>query len=140
VGKALSLEEMLLRDEGERLKVYLDSRGISTIGVGRNLRDTGISQDESRFLFKNDIERVRWEVGQALPWTLWMVGARRAVIYAMAFQLGTSGLLGFKKMLEAVKGQYWDAAAHEMRESLWYKQVPERAERMAKQMETGEWQ
>lgn len=42
---AMLLSE-LSRDEGRRLKPYLDTVGKTTIGVGRNLTDVGISEDE----------------------------------------------------------------------------------------------
>ena len=48
------LMDELIRDEGLRLKVYLDSEGIETIGVGRNLQK-GITRDEAMFLLNNDI-------------------------------------------------------------------------------------
>lgn len=40
------LSAVLCRDEGVRLKPYRDSLGILTVGVGRNLRDKGISLHE----------------------------------------------------------------------------------------------
>jgi lysozyme len=65
-------------DEGERLKVYndatgepvrvLEGGGVPTIGVGRNLRDRGISEDESLYLFNNDLNATWVELVKQLPW------------------------------------------------------------------------
>ena len=44
------LDDMIRRHEGERLKIYSDSKGIPTIGIGRNLRDRGITPAESQML------------------------------------------------------------------------------------------
>lgn len=40
-----SLQEQLIRDEGVRKFPYKDTVGKTTIGVGRNLDDVGLSQD-----------------------------------------------------------------------------------------------
>jgi lysozyme len=66
--------------------------------------------------------------------------ARQAVVYAMAFQMGLKGLLGFRSTLDSMRDERYANAAEGMRQSKWAKQTPERANRMAYQMETGEWQ
>ena len=133
-----SLREALLRDEGVRLKVYTDSRGVPTIGVGRNLRDKGISMAEAEMLLENDL-RDAFRIADHLPWITDLDEPRRNVIFNMAFNLGVQGVLGFTKTLELVKqGRYVEAAA-EMLRSEWAKQVGARAERLALQMEHGSW-
>jgi lysozyme len=63
------------------------------------------------------------------------------VIIGMAFQLGTSGMLGFRRAIAAARDGRWDVAADEMLDSKWAREdTPARAQRMARQMETGEWQ
>ena len=51
----MTLRDQIIRDEDCRLRVYYDPLGVPTIGVGRNLRDKGISQTEADFLLGNDI-------------------------------------------------------------------------------------
>jgi lysozyme len=58
----------------------------------------------------------------------------------MSFQLGVDGLLGFKNTLKMIEQRNYEAAAAGMLNSLWAKQTPERANRMAEQMRTGIWQ
>jgi len=62
------LREDLIADEGIRLKPYLCPAGKTTIGVGRNLDDVGITEDEAMEMLENDIERVKSQLAKALPW------------------------------------------------------------------------
>lgn len=72
------------------------------------------------------------------PWFLGLDDVRRAVMVAMAFQLGMPRLLGFVLFLGAMRDQRWNAAAGEIRDSRWHKQTFLRAERCARAIETGE--
>lgn len=131
------LERELIIDEGKRNKVYKDSLGIETIGVGRNLKDRGLSDEEIAFLLRNDIALVCDELDRELPWWRQMSDARQRVLANMCFNLGMSRLLGFKNTLEAMKaGRYKDAAAG-MLASKWAGQVGDRAKRLAEMMERG---
>ena len=51
-----ALIEELKRDEGVVFTLYKCSAGKNTIGVGRNLDDRGITEDESDYLLSNDID------------------------------------------------------------------------------------
>lgn len=133
------LTTALVRDEGERLKPYRCTAGKLTIGVGRNLDDVGITREESRALLAGDIARIRAEVDRALPWAKNLDEARYAVLLNMCFNLGLAGLLGFKNTLAMVQAGDYAGAAEGMLASKWAKQVGARADRLAKQMETGNW-
>lgn len=133
-----TLVERITRHEGVRLKPYRDTAGKLTMGVGRNLDDVGISMDEAMYMLDNDIRDAVKGVNKALPWMLGLDDARRDILYEMAFQLGLTGLLGFKKMLLAVREREYKQAAQQMRDSKWYKQTPARAEELAGIMETEE--
>ena len=60
----MPLINMLKRHEGVRDKVYICSAGYETIGVGRNISESGLglSDDEIEYLLKNDIEGCRNEL------------------------------------------------------------------------------
>jgi lysozyme len=134
------LELMLLRDEGERLEAYADSRGILTIGVGRRIDGGGgISEEESRFLLRNDIAKATAVCSSSFTWFLLLDPARQAVLISMAFQLGERGLKGFQRFLGAAEKGEWDVAAEEMLRSSWAQQTPARVARLAAQLKTGEW-
>jgi lysozyme len=137
------LTKQLRRDEGERFSAYQDHLGYWTIGVGRLIdarRGGVISAEESAYLLSNDIDSRIKSLEKHLPWFNDLDEARRGALVNMAFQMGINGLLGFKNTLEAVRTGNYEQAAKGMRESKWYTQTPNRAERIAKQMETGEWQ
>lgn len=63
-----------------------------------------------------------------------------ASLLNMAFQMGVDGLLGFKNTLELIRTGSYEKAAEGMLSSLWAKQTPARAKRLAVQMRTGVWQ
>ena len=48
-----SLENQLIDHEGLELKPYQCTADKLTIGVGRNIEDRGITEDEARYLLKN---------------------------------------------------------------------------------------
>jgi lysozyme len=138
-----SVEAMLRREEGEVLHVYKDSLGFDTIGVGILVdarKGGGLLPEESAFILNNRISIMRDKLRRRWPWTMKLNEARQAVLIAMAFQMGVDGLAQFANTLNNVEAGFYDKAASGMLRSLWAKQTPARANRMAKQMETGEWQ
>ena len=138
----MNLIQQLKNEEGSVPHAYQDSLGFWTIGVGRLIdeRKGGLLYpDEIDYLLQNDIKRKTDGLNDALPWFHLLDEARQAVLIQMAFQMGVKGLLAFSTTLSHVRvGRYAEAAVA-MLESLWARQTPERAARMSKQMETGEW-
>lgn len=138
----MNLRSQLVEFEGRVAYAYPDSMGFLTIGVGRlvDKRKGGhLSDTEIDFLLDNDIAAKSAEVLTALTWVAAMNEPRQAVVIGMSFQMGLKGLLGFTGTLEAMRDERYADAAERMRLSLWAKQTPERARRLAFQMETGEW-
>jgi len=139
----MNLAEQLRQEEKAVPFAYQDNLGYWTIGIGRLVdrrKGGGLSEDEMACLLANDIRAKTSEVLKALPWVAKLNEPRQAVLIGMAFQMGTSGLLGFKQTLQAVQTGRWAEAEAGMLVSTWAKQTPERAKRMGKQMLTGEWQ
>lgn len=131
------LEKALVRDEGLIKLAYEDTVGKVTIGVGRNLDDLGITEDEAMYLLRNDIERVKMEVEDRCEWIADLDATRRDVIYNMVFNLGIVRFLKFKKTISAVaKGDYIEASL-QMLDSKWAHQVGRRAIRLAETMSSG---
>lgn len=138
----MNLVEQLRRDEGEKLSAYQDHLGYWTIGVGILIdarKGGGITLEESAYLLNNRISAKATELSVKLPWFSSLDQIRRAALTNMAFQLGVAGVLGFPSMLKALKEGRWDDAEKHALDSLWAKQTPERAKRVAKQLRTGEW-
>jgi Phage-related lysozyme (muraminidase) len=133
------LIEQLIDHEGLKLKPYECTAGKLTIGVGRNLEDRGISDDEAEYLLHNDIEIVERELLEAQPLVSMLDAVRQRVLVDMGFNLGTPTLMKFQKMWDAVEDEDWEEASAQMLDSRWAKQVGRRAVRLADAMKTGEW-
>lgn len=136
-----TLVEDLIRDEGVRNKPYKDSVGKTTIGVGRNLDDVGLSDDEVEYLLRNDIARTRADLEHHLPWVKNLDIVRYNVLMNMAFNMGADtpgkGLLSFRNTLRYVRNGEWEKAAQGILNSKYAKQVGVRADRLAAKMREG---
>ena len=135
------LREMLRRHEGVRNFVYLCSEGYETIGVGRNIADSGLglSEDEVDFLLDNDIKRVREELNDEYYWFGALNDARQEAMIDISFNLGQTRLRGFKKALDAMSTEDFDRAADEFMDSKWSEQVGNRAAEVTEMIRTGEY-
>lgn len=131
------LRDMLIRHEGLRRKPYRDSVGKLTIGVGRNLDDVGITREEALILLDHDIAKVKRDVTRAFPWFRRLNSVRRTVVLNMVFNLGLPRFRRFKRAIAAMKDGRWDAAAREMLDSKWARQVKGRARELARLMREG---
>jgi len=152
------LIDQLILHEGLELKVYKDTLGIDTIGVGRNLEDrgitdgelmhmnllreeihtTGISEEDARFLLGNDIDIVERELLDAHPCMERLDDVRIRVLLDMAFNLGVPRLRKFKNMWAGIHEGDYIRAGDEMMDSRWANQVGARAVRLCKMMKEGE--
>lgn len=132
-----ALLSQLLKHEGLRLKPYTDTVGKLTIGVGRNLTDKGISEEEAYLLLMNDLKEVIADLS-TFEWYEGLDEIRKRVVIDMRFNLGPGGFRTFTNTIKAIsEGRYQDAAQG-MRRSKWARQVGRRAERLVRMMETGE--
>jgi len=132
-----SSSKLIRAHEGLRLTPYKDSRGILTIGFGRNL-ERGISEDEATQLFERDLREARVAARQ-YKWFKRLSRARRAVVVDMQYQLGARGFSSFAKTIAALADQDFETAADEMLRSRWHEQTPARAERLSAMMRSDEW-
>lgn len=79
----------LVRHEGLRLKPYRCTAGKLTIGVGRNLEDKGISQQEAYELLENDIRECEVQLLTEIPDIYLSLDInRKVVLINMCFNLG----------------------------------------------------
>lgn len=133
------LYKQLDLDEGRRKKPYRCTAGKLTIGVGRNLDDRGLRDDEIDLMLAND---VRESIGdcRALFRSFDQLSApRQEVLVNMMFNLGVTRLSGFKKLIAAVAAGNWVEAERQMLDSKWADQVGARADRLATAMRKGAW-
>ena len=131
------LSSTIKRHEGLRLEMYKDSVGKHTIGYGHNLDDLGITQEQADKLFSDDITKVIYELLGIPEFRAIKNKARREVLINMSFNLGLPKLLGFRKMWAAVMAEAWEAAADEMLDSRWARQVGHRAVELSEIMRAG---
>lgn len=124
--------------EGVRQHVYLDTEGIETIGVGRNLVHRGLSNDEIELMLANDIRDFQEEVEKAFPWWSDLDDVRQRVIVDMAFNMGLGSLSKFVNTLSHIEDGRYEEAGVEMLDSKWARQVGERANVLSNMMRTGE--
>ena len=124
--------------EGVRSKVYLDTEGIETIGVGRNLRDRGLSDDEIELMLANDIRDFQEEVERAFSWWSDLDDVRQRVVVDMAFNMGLGSLSKFVNTLSHIENGRYEEAGVEMLDSKRARQVGERANVLSNMMKTGE--
>ena len=145
--------------EGLELRVYKDSLGIDTIGIGRNLEGRGISKAEldhmdfpsidavyehgiteadAYYLASNDIAIVEDELARAKPCVYDLDAVRQLIVMDMAFNMGVPRLCKFKKMWNAIHENNFDAASIEMMDSRWARQVKSRAKKLSDAMKSGE--
>ena len=133
------LKQILLGDEGKKLKVYPDSLGVLTIGVGRNLQTKGISSEEANYLLENDIQEALADIEAIFhaDTLTHLNDARQLALVDMAFQLGRDRLRKFTKFIAAIEDSEWEKAAIEGLNSLWARQCPERAHRITWMIQYG---
>ena len=144
-------KNMVKLHEGLRLTAYKDSLGFWTIGYGHLLNQNRdwygytITQAEADALFDKDWEEHVLDLVAAIPWIVFLDDVRQAVLADMCFNLGIEpfdhdGYKDWPIFIGQVKEGAYSEAAQNMWSTLWAKQVKERAERLAKMMETGKWE
>ncbi len=134
---ATKLRRELERDEGLRLKPYRCTAGHLTIGIGHNLDANGIPPVVVDALYEYDVSMVERDLDHALPWWRGLSDARQRALVNMCFNMGIGRLMGFRKMLTALRAGDWNEAAQEALDSAWAHQVGPRAGRIAKMLAEG---
>lgn len=135
----MNLIDQLVKHEGVRHKVYTCPAGKMTIGVGRNLEDLGLSDDEIYYLLKNDIRRVDEELNNAFRWYKNLDSVRKDAMINMGFNLGLPRLRGFRLALKCMETGDYREAAVEFLDSLWAEQVGRRALDVSHMIQYGEY-
>ena len=145
----------LKHSEGCRLEAYQDSEGVWTIGYGsiryarndtvgtgdkRETRQVAkgdpvregdrITQEQAELELGRDIYVACHDLEHALPWTERLPTPALESLVRMSFQLGVPRLLGFKRMLAALRRHDFAEAVLEGFDSKWARQTPKRAVRV----------
>ena len=138
------LREELTEDEGCKYEIYLDHLGYPTFGIGHLVREsdpehgeeigTSVSEDRVIEAFESDIETVLSDCETLYPNFNSLPEEAQLIIANMMFNLGYPRLSKFKGMKRGVDSEDWNAAADEMVDSRWYRQVTNRADRLVERM------
>lgn len=134
------LVKQLKRHEGLRLKPYKCTSNKTSIGVGRNLDDIGISEKEAEMLLLNDIEEAKRQLAAHFPWTADLDEVRLAALINFTFNVGIGTVSKFVNAMDLLKDGKFDMASEEFLQSRWANQVGQRAIDVTEQIRTGEWQ
>jgi len=138
------LREEIAVDEGVKYEIYLDHLGLPTFGIGHLVLEsdpehgaevgTPVSEDRVNECFDKDVEvvledcKTLYEDFEELP------EEAQLIIANMMFNMGRPRLSQFKGMKRGVDARDWNAAADEMVDSRWYRQVTNRAQRLVDRM------
>ena len=138
------LRKELEVDEGVKYEIYNDHLGYPTFGIGHLVLDddpesgqqtgTIVSKDRVAEAFDHDVETVISDCERLYPEFDELPEEVQLIIANMMFNMGRPRLSKFKGMKAGVDSQDWKAAADEMIDSAWYRQVPNRAGRLVKRM------
>ena len=138
------LMESVMKHEGYRNKVYLDTLGKRTVGVG-HLCVEDFWEDDKEYEEKFLMEILADDLQNAIK------GAREVkeehsctdideiaqeILVEMVFQLGKNGVSKFRNMWKALAEKNYIGASFEMLDSKWAKQTPNRAKSMAELMKS----
>lgn len=134
---AQKLKRSLVRHEGYKRFPYMDSVGKTSIGIGYDLSDRGISDEWINTQYQNDVDYFYSELCQHFKWFPDLNHDRQIALVDMCFNLGLKRFLGFEKMLAALAQGDYEKAAQEMLNSEWAQQVKGRANELAEGMRSG---
>ena len=134
------LREQLEIDEGVKYVIYLDHLGYKTFGIGHLITahdpengwsvDTDVDEYRVQEAFEDDVQGVISDCEKLYVQWEHLPEEAQQVIANMMFNMGRPRLSKFKGMKRGVDARDWNAAADEMVDSRWYRQVTNRADRL----------
>ena len=139
--------EQLKIDEGVVNEIYLDHLGYPTFGVGHLILEsdeefgrevgTPVTEERVRSCFERDLDIAIGECELLYEDGVFgdLPDEVQQILVNMMFNMGRTRLSKFKKMHAAILESDWKTAAVEGRDSRWYKQVTNRAERLMSRLE-----
>lgn len=139
------LKETLKVDEGVVYEIYNDHLGFATFGIGHLVLEsdpefgqavgTPVSEERVDECFEKDVESVISDCKKLHDGWDGYPEEVKQIVANMMFNMGLTRLSKFKKHNSALQSGDWKTAAVEGRDSRWYKQVTNRAERLMERLE-----
>ena len=136
------LLESVKKHEGYRNKVYLDTLGKRTVGVG-HLCVEDFWEDDKEYEEYFLMEILQKDLQEAIRGAKELMEEHgcadideraEEILIEMVFQLGMTGVSKFRNMWKCLSELNYLGASFEMLDSRWAKQTPNRAKDMAEQM------
>ncbi len=141
-----SVYDQLKIDEGVEYEIYKDHLGYPTFGVGHLVLKsdyeygkevgTPVSVERVKECFESDLDIAISECDALYEEGVFgdLPGEVQEILVNMMFNMGRTRLSKFKKMHAAILEANWTEAAKEGKDSLWYRQVTNRADRLMERL------
>jgi lysozyme len=125
--------EKIKMEEGDKARMYKCPAGKWTIGAGINLEAQEMPQEVRDLWLQHILSGLHFSMLRDVPSYCGNPDddAADLVLLDMAYQMGVKGLLGFKKMNDAIGVEDYQLAANELLDSNYARQTPNRANRNA---------
>ena len=141
------LKEEIMADEGVKYEIYLDHLGYPTVGIGHLIKPndqeygkpigTKVTSERVGELFIADAESAIKDCKKLFNNFDTIPEDIQHVLVNMMFNLGYTRFSKFKNFKAALDVRDWKKAAIEGQDSLWYRQVPNRARRLMERLKNG---
>jgi lysozyme len=134
------VQKQLEIDEGVKYEIYEDHLGYPTFGIGHLVLKSDeefgmpigsvVTHERVNASFKHDLAVAIDEC--SILYNTWNCFPEEVqeILVNMMFNLGRPRLSKFKNFKAALEAKQWELAASEGRNSLWHRQVGNRAERL----------
>ena len=132
-------------DEGRVDEIYNDHLGYATFGIGHLVLEsdpehgspvgTPVDSDRVVSVFEEDVQKVCDDCEILFPTFYDLPEDAQRVIANMMFNMGRTRLSKFRKFIAAVEQSDWMEASAQMKDSRWYNQVTNRAQRLRARIE-----
>ena len=140
----MSLIDNIKANEGFSEYVYRDSLGFLTVGYGfkcDSLTSDELELNKNRYepmskevackILELKLQKLQNEVFAKLKWLKSQPKQVQSIVIEMAYQMGVSGMLGFKNTLKLIENKEYLKASNNMLKSKWAKQTPNRAKKLS---------
>ena len=129
----MSLIDDIKQHEGYSKKVYADSLGYPTIGIGFLVSSLELDEDVCDIILERRLKKNERVLQRKMPYYSKLPIDVKNIIQNMYYQLGNR-LFNFVKTLHYIENGKWKAGSIEMLDSLWAKQTPNRAKELSDRM------
>ena len=129
----MSLIADIKKHEGYSKKVYKDTLGYDTIGIGFLVSSLELDEDVCDFILERRLASNEKVLQRKLTFYRNQPREVQNIIQNMYYQLGNK-LFNFVKTLHYIENDKYKAASIEMLDSLWAKQTPNRAKELSNRL------